>query len=285
MHTRNLHRDTSYDFKELQLAYTGLKEYVFTNSHNSLTIDFANPMAVIALNKALLMAYYNVVDWELPEGFLCPPIPSRVDYLHYIADLFPDVKKRNGLDIGTGANAIYVMLGAQVYGWNMTGCDINLVSINAAKKNISFTPVLQEKVAIIHQTDNAGIFTGIIKESDFYDFTMCNPPFHTSEKEAIKGTERKLKNLQIDGGELNFGGQANELWCNGGEALFLKRMIKQSALFKKQVGYFTSLISKRETLPKVEKQLSKLKASYKVIPMEHGNKKTRILVWSFINEL
>ncbi|CAM1343346.1 23S rRNA (adenine(1618)-N(6))-methyltransferase RlmF [Tenacibaculum amylolyticum] len=285
MHTRNLHRETSYSFKELQLAYTGLKEYVFTNSHGSLTIDFANPKAVIALNKALLIVYYNVIDWELPEGFLCPPIPSRVDYVHHIADLFPEHKNRRGLDIGTGANAIYVMLGAQVYDWNMTGCDINLASITAAKKNISFTPALQEKVSIIHQTDNASIFTGIIKESDFYDFTMCNPPFHTSEKEAMKGTERKLKNLQIKGNELNFGGQANELWCNGGEALFLKRMIKQSVLFKKQVGYFTSLISKKETLTKVEKQLSKLKASFKVIPMEHGNKKTRILVWSFMNDL
>ncbi len=286
MHPNNIHRNSNYNFKELIKANHKLKEFVFMNSYNNETIDFHNADAVIALNKAVLIHFYDVKNWELPSGYLCPPVPSRVDYIHHIADLIPsDQTLIKGLDVGVGANAIYTILGTQIYGWQMTGCDINAESIQIAQKNIDFTTNLAEKVTLKHQTNNAHIFEGIITENDFFDVTICNPPFHSSEEEATKGSLKKLNNLNKKTFSLNFGGQANELWCNGGEALFIKRMIKQSSLFKNQVGVFSSLVSKKENLPKIEKQLKKLKASFKVIPMEHGNKKTRIIAWSFINTL
>jgi len=117
---------------------------------------------------------------------------------------------------------------------------------------------------------------------------MCNPPFHASEKEAKNGTLKKLKNLSSspvqNKVELNFGGQANELWCNGGEALFVKRMIKQSVKYKSQVGWFTSLISKKENLPKIHKQLDKLKVTHKTIEMNQGKKQSRFIAWKFHTE-
>ncbi|SNR15818.1 23S rRNA (adenine(1618)-N(6))-methyltransferase RlmF [Tenacibaculum jejuense] len=282
MHSRNLHKDSAYDFEKLSDANPDLKAFTFKNEYQNTTIDFGNPKAVVALNKALLIAHYNVSNWELPEGYLCPPIPSRVDYIHHIADIVTEKQEIKGLDIGVGANTIYCILGSQVYNWKMIGCDINAESIKIAQKNIDFTPKLKKNVSLIHQSNNANIFEGVINVNDYFDFSVCNPPFHNSENEAKKGTLRKLNNLNKKDFELNFGGQANELWCNGGEALFLKRMIKQSTLFKNQVGYFTSLVSKKEHLPKLEKQLSKLKAKYRVIPMQHGNKITRILAWSYI---
>ncbi|WP_299836167.1 23S rRNA (adenine(1618)-N(6))-methyltransferase RlmF [uncultured Tenacibaculum sp.] len=285
MHSRNIHKDTPYNFDQLLKVNPDLKAFIFTNEYNTTTIDFGNPKAVVALNKALLKAFYNVENWELPEGYLCPPIPSRVDYIHHVADLLPNKASIKGIDIGVGANAIYCILGAQVYNWQMFGSDINSESVAIAQKNIDFTPNTAEKVKIVYQKNNANIFDGLVKPDDFYDFSVCNPPFHSSEKEAKNSALRKITNLNQKDFDLNFGGQANELWCNGGEALFLKRMIKQSATFKKQVGYFTSLISKKESLQKLEKQLTKLKASYKIIPMQHGNKITRILVWSFIHKL
>lgn len=284
MHPRNIHKNTSYDFKKLSEANPDLQEFIFKNQYDTTTIDFANPKAVVALNKAILISEYQLVNWGLPEGYLCPPIPSRVDYIHHIADFFPKEKLTKGLDIGVGANAIYCILGAQVYNWQMVGCDINIESVSIAQKNVNHTPKLKEKVKIIHQVNNANIFEGIISKEDFFDFSVCNPPFHGSESEAKKGTLRKLNNLNKKKFELNFGGQSSELWCNGGEALFLKRMIKESTQFKNQVGYFTSLVSKKENLAKLEKQLIKLKANFIIIPMEHGNKLTRILVWSYLNK-
>ncbi len=110
---------------------------------------------------------------------------------------------------------------------------------------------------------------GIIKENEYFDFTICNPPFHASEKEANSAAFRKVKNLKNDSEinqstvKLNFGGQANELWCNGGEALFIKRMIKQSIEFKTQVGWFTTLVSKSGNLKAIYKLLDKSKAEHK----------------------
>lgn len=284
MHPENKH-SKSYNFEDLILSHSKLAKFVFTNEHNNRTIDFANSEGVFHLNKAILKAYYNITDWRIPKGYLCPPIPGRADYIHHMNDLLsdnPTNKTINGLDVGVGANCIYPILGSQIYNWNMVGCDISLDAVNSAKHNVSLTESLEKKIEIRHQNNNANIFEGIIKDDEYFDFTMCNPPFHTSEAEATKGTMRKLKNLKKEGKTgLNFGGQANELWCNGGEALFIKRMIKQSVAFKTQVGWFTTLISKKENLPKIYKQLDKLKATRKTLIMSQGNKQSRFVAWTF----
>ena len=77
---------------------------------------------------------------------------------------------------------------------------------------------------------------------------------------------------------LNFGGQANEIWCNGGEALFIKRLIKENIGFKSQVKLFSSLVSKVDSLIAIEKQLKRVKTNHHIIPIDLGNKKSRIVV-------
>ena len=167
----------------------------------------------------------------------------------------------------------------------MVGSDINITAVSCAQSNIDATPNLKKNIEIRHQKNNANIFVDIIKNDEYYDFTMCNPPFHASKEDATKGTLRKLKKLAITSNKntptLNFGGQSNELWCNGGEALFIKRMIKQSVLYKDQVGWFTCLVSKKENLAKIYKQLNKLKVTYKTIEMTQGTKKSRCIAWTF----
>lgn len=164
----------------------------------------------------------------------------------------------------------------------MVGADINPDAIAAAKANVNATPGLREFIEIRLQEENSSIFKRIVKEGEFYQFTMCNPPFHSSKAEATKGTLLKLKNLgQVRSFALNFGGQANELFCNGGEALFIKRMIKESVLYSTQIGWFTSLVSKKENLPNIYKQLNKLKATHKTIEMQQGNKHSRFVAWKF----
>lgn len=290
MHPNNLHNNP-YNFESLIKVHSLLAPFVFVNDQGTETIDFSSPEAVLHLNKALLLHHYNVTDWNIPPHYLCPPIPGRVDYIHYIADILTEAnitKDLKGLDIGVGANGIYPILGAQIYNWNMVGSDIDENAVKAAKEN-SKTSGAEKQIEIRYQKNNANIFKDIILENEYFHFTMCNPPFHTSEEEATKGTLRKLRNLQQEDQPyqtkkdivLNFGGQANELWCNGGEALFIKRMIKQSAAYKTQVGWFTTLVSRKENLNKIYKQLDKLKASHKTIKMEQGNKQSRFIAWKF----
>ena len=58
-------------------------------------------------------------------------------------------------------------------------------------------------------------------------------------------------------------------------------MIKQSIVYKKQVGWFTTLVSKKENLSKIYKQLDKLKVTRKTINMTQGSKKSRFVAWKF----
>ncbi|MDY8136166.1 23S rRNA (adenine(1618)-N(6))-methyltransferase RlmF [Aquimarina sp. 2201CG5-10] len=283
MHPRNIH-NSLYDFKALIASHPELSNYIIVNSYKNQSIDYSNPDAVLHLNKAILKHHYHLSDWNIPKDYLCPPIPGRADYIHHIADLLQEnetKEKIRGLDIGVGANCIYPILGTQIYNWKMVGADINTIAVESAKKNILATPKLSDTLEIRHQKDPSHIFEGIIKPGEYYDFSICNPPFHPSKEAATKGTLRKIKNLNNQSDRLNFGGQANELWCNGGEALFVKRMIKQSTSFKTQVGWFTSLISKKENLPKLYKQLNKLNAIHKTIEMEQGNKRSRFIAWKF----
>lgn len=281
MHPKNQH--TSYDFDSLTKSHPELLPFVFVNEYQNKTIDFSKQEAVFHLNKALLKNVYYLKDWNLPKNYLCPPIPGRVDYLLHLGDILKEkgLKKNvKGLDIGMGANCIYSILGAQIFDWKMVGVDIDSLAVQAAKENVTATPELAKKITILHQTDPASIFKGIVQKGDYYTFSMCNPPFYSSKEDATKATYRKLKNLgNFKGFTQNFGGQANELWCNGGEALFIKRMIKESILVKSQIDVFSTLVSKKENLSKIYKQLDKLKAKHQTLSMEQGNKRSRLVAW------
>jgi len=238
------------------------------------------------LNKALLKTYYGIENWDIPKGFLCPPIPGRADYIHHISDLLPNSKKNlKVLDIGTGANCIYPIIGNKSYGWKFIASDIDPISVENANKIIKKNH-LENSIVIKLQTDKNNFFKGIIDE-EYVDITMCNPPFHASLKEALSANKQKRNNLNKTrlsnlNEKLNFGGQKAELWCKGGEILFLKKMARESLLFSNKVGYFTSLVSKGENVKPMEKILRKLGVSnIRVIEMIHGNKISRIIAWTF----
>jgi len=290
MHPQNPF-NTRYDFKRLAKHHSALQRHIILNPTGAQTINFNDASAVYELNKAMLLAYFNLTDYELPTGYLISPIPGRLDYLLQLRDFLSkelnlDVtSKLRGLDIGAGANGIYCILGAQHFNWTMVGSECDTKATAIAKANMQQTKSLQENVDIRLQTNKSFLFKSIIRPKEQFDFTVCNPPFHSSREEAIKGSLKKLKNLgeATDKKEfsLNFEGQAGELWCNGGEALFIKRLIKESLLFKDQVKVFSSLVSKAENLPKIEKQLNKAKANHAIIPMEQGNKISRFVAWWF----
>ena len=284
LHKRNIH-NKDYDFELLIKHEKSLQEFVFVNKYDTNTIDFSNALAIIALNKALLKTYYELEYWDIPLNFLCPPIPGRADYIHNIADLLKDNENIIGLDIGVGANAIYPILGNSIYKWKFVCSDISIDALNNVNKILENNPKLKENINTIFQPFNHDIFNNIISSCDKFDFTMCNPPFHSSAKEALKGTLRKNKNLNIKNDTLNFGGIENELWCKNGEQAFIKKMIKQSIIYKENVLWFSTLVSKKENLKDIQKQLKKLNAfEVKIINMNQGNKQSRFVAWTFLNQ-
>lgn len=292
LHTRNLHKN-SYDFEQLISCVPELKHYVFKNVYGNLTINFSIPKAVKLLNKALLQYFYQIKNWDIPDENLCPPIPGRADYIHYIADLLgatlkeiPKGSSVKGLDIGTGANLVYPLIAHQSYGWEMLGTDINQKSLDNAQKILDDNSAISENIDLKFQPDSNFIFKNILNSKDKFTFSMCNPPFHDSEESAIKGNLRKIKNLKkskVQKANLNFSGQQSELWCEGGELAFISKMIEESTLYSSQILWFTCLVSKKENLFKLNSLLKKVKAiEVKTIDMAQGQKVSRILAWTFV---
>jgi 23S rRNA (adenine1618-N6)-methyltransferase len=287
LHSNNKHRER-YNFPELIAVYPSLAPFVFINPYGDSTIDFANPAAVLALNKALLMKFYGIEHWSIPKGFLCPPIPGRAEYIDRVADalgLSLQKTQIHCLDIGVGANCIYPIIGVVDYGWNFVGSDVEEASLKNAQHIIDENPALNNKIALRLQSNRNNIFQGVILTEDRFDLSICNPPFHRSQAEASAGSLRKAKNLghkKSSSPVLNFGGQANELWCEGGEIHFIQTMIRESVQFKDHCRWFTTLVSKQENLKSAYKELKTVGAGeVNTIEMQLGNKVSRILAWRF----
>jgi 23S rRNA (adenine1618-N6)-methyltransferase len=279
-----------------------LAQFVAVNAHGDLSIDFANQAAVKALNRALLKASYEIQAWELPPQNLCPSVPGRADYLHYLADVLaasnggviPATKTMQVLDIGTGANCIYPLIGVSEFGWRFVATDIDPASLKNAQTILAANPALAQKIALRLQSSPAAILEGVILDDEWFDLTMCNPPFHASPAEASAGTQRKWKNLgknlgKQDGGQtmnpsLNFGGQDAELWCPGGEQAFIQQMINESAQMPTRCFWFSTLVSKATSLPGIYAALKRAKVlEHKTIAMRQGQKQSRLITWTFLN--
>jgi 23S rRNA (adenine1618-N6)-methyltransferase len=295
LHSRNPHR-FRYDFEKLTASFPELKFYIFVNEHAVETIDFGNPDAVKALNKALLFSDYDIQNWDIPKNYLCPPIPGRADYIHYIADLLaesnegiiPEHENIVGLDIGIGSNCIYPIIGNHTYNWSFVGTDIDENAIQNCKKIISENPKLIDAISLQLQVEPRFIFKNIILPEDQFAFTICNPPFHTSQEESTKSNIRKSNNLEkarIKNPILNFGGQNTELWCVGGEVAFITQMIYESVKYPLQVFWFTTLVSKKDNLKSIYKTLNKVGAvEIKTIEMAQGQKTSRFVAWTFLSK-
>lgn len=280
-----------YPLAELVLLQPALAAYLKTTPDGRETLNFAEPAAVTLLNTALLQWQFGLVHYHVPPGYLCPAVPGRLDYLLYLQDLltasFQGKKVPAAavqlLDIGCGANLIYSILAAKALRWQAIGSDIDATALQNAATLIEQNG-LQRQLSLRQQANPQAIFHGVIQKGDYLDLTLCNPPFHDSPDAAAAGSARKQRNLGLDSAApLNFAGQANELWCVGGEPAFLRRMLAESKDFAHQVYWFSTLVSKQQHLAKLQQQLQQLEATQvQVIEMSQGNKQSRILAWSFL---
>ena len=295
MHKRNKHTGR-YDFDELIACDPDLESQVILNIRNYRSIDFSNPKSVLALNRALLKAQYGITNWDIPEGYLCPPIPGRADYLHYMADVLrsnnygrnPEGKRITCLDVGVGAGCIYPIIGSMEYDWSFIGSDIDQVALDSSQLILDNNPKAKGKVELKLQTNSKDIIYGILTKENPIDLSICNPPFHASAEDARAGSLRKIRNLKTQKGKepvLNFGGQSHELWCDGGERKFINTLIRESTKFSTSCFWYSTLVSKQTHLKGVYTALKEAEAvKVETIPMGQGNKTSRIVAWTFLTK-
>jgi len=296
LHPRNKHRHR-YNFKELSDINPELLKFVKLNEYGYESIDFANANAVLELNKSLLKYFYKIDNWNIPEGYLCPPIPGRADYIHYAADILasgnagviPTGNKINVLDIGVGSNCIFPLIGNREYGWKFVGVDISKIALESANRIIDENLGLSNEIELRFQKNKNHIFRDVVHVEDHFDLCICNPPFHSSIEEASIVANKKVNNLtktkiKNSNVQLNFGGQANELYCNGGEIKFIINMARESKIYFQQFLWFTTLVSKQSNVKTVNNVLKELDAfEIRTIEMRQGNKISRIVSWTYLS--
>jgi 23S rRNA (adenine1618-N6)-methyltransferase len=81
-------------------------------------------------------------------------VPGRADYIHHLADLLAlDTgtipENASILDIGTGANLIYPLIGAHEYGWRFTGSEISAEAIASAQAIVNANPASAARFACV----------------------------------------------------------------------------------------------------------------------------------------
>jgi 23S rRNA (adenine1618-N6)-methyltransferase len=291
LHPANPHL-AGYDMAALSQTYPALRALLITTPRGEHSINFADPLAVKTLNQALLAHHYQLPHWDLPEGYLCPPVPGRLDYLLYLADLLksshqgktPKSRQLKLLDVGCGANLIYSLLAARHFGWQVLASDIDQGALQHAVKLLE-QHQLTGKIELRQQAKAEDIFDHLLKTGEYIDVTLCNPPFHRSAEEAAAGSARKRENLGLanEVADLNFAGLSHELWCDGGELTFIQRMMQQSVAVGHQVYWFSSLVSKKEHIAPLQATLKKLGVSdQQVVEMAQGNKQSRFIAWTFL---
>jgi 23S rRNA (adenine1618-N6)-methyltransferase len=293
LHPRNKHRQR-YDLKLLAKSNPALEKFVLINKFGDESVDFFNPLAVKALIQALLKHYYEVDYWDVPVGYLCPPIPGRADYLHYAADLLascnfnkiPTGEKIKCLDVGVGASCVYPLIGTNEYRWQFIGSDIDEQAIASAQAIIDKNMIPANEIELRVQKNKYEAFKGVLLPDEYVEISICNPPFHASAEEASAASQRKndnLKKTRVNNPVRNFGGVNSELWCIGGEYKFIKNMIHESFWFGSQCMWFTSLVSKEDNVSFLQEELARVKAKdVRVINMGQGNKISRMLAWTFL---
>lgn len=292
-HSRNFYQG-KYDFRALIQSEPGLIDHIIRKTNGDPFIDFSNPHAVQALNKACLRLYCGINEWKVNDDFLCPGIPGRADYIHHLADLIESEQSSTAddqsiriLDIGTGGNAIYALLAASLYKWKVVASEVNPQAIDHAQSIVSQNNNLCEQIEIRRQMDSNSIFNGIIQTNEYFHATVCNPPFYANDELAHTANEKKqsaqrLRSLPHSDGKRTFQGTTSELHYPGGEVAFIRKMIDESKQYATLVKYFTTLVSRSGTLKQLEPILKKQSnCKHQIIPMQHGNKRTRILVWSY----
>jgi hypothetical protein len=119
-------------------------------------MDFSNSASLRALTQALLLHDFQIV-WNGVEGFLCPPLPNRLNYLCWLSDFIHSSVSLQGsdkpvhvLDIGVGANAIYPLLGSKMYQWCFSCSDISEEALRYATYNVQSNPTLAPSIHLYH---------------------------------------------------------------------------------------------------------------------------------------
>ncbi|KAF9819819.1 hypothetical protein IEO21_01910 [Rhodonia placenta] len=245
------------------------------------------------ITEALLFRDFHV-SLEIPNDRLCPPVRVRLNYILWLEDILQAARLAEpldtppeavtGIDVGTGASAIYPLLGCRSNpSWNFVATDVDEKSLHHARLNVQQN-CLQERISVI-ASDPAGpillhlfnLENRIRDPRAKYDFTMCNPPFYSSRKDVLHSAEVK----EFEPTAVCTGADV-EMITPGGEANFVCTMVRESLETRAQCRWYTSMLGKLASLTDVVALLrAETIDNYACTEFVQGQTRRWAIAWSF----
>ncbi|CAH2262822.1 U6 small nuclear RNA (adenine-(43)-N(6))-methyltransferase [Pararge aegeria] len=279
MHPRNIYK-TPPDFAKLAKTNEEFSGVAKVDISGKVSIDFKNPHSLRVLTKCLLKTDFNL-DVVIPEDRLVPTLPLRLNYILWIEDLISTINKSEpilGLDIGTGACAIYPLLAAVKNKWHMVGTETDAESLKQARDNI-IRNNLQHLIEIRENTTELVIENMFMDEnSQTFDFCMCNPPFYTNMQELWES--RSPARPEPKNG---FTGSPHELITEGGELQFCRKILEESKLHKDKILIFTTMVGHKFNLKELVIDLKAVGITYTTTEFCQGRVTRWGLAWTYQN--
>lgn len=244
MHPRNIYK-TPPNFEKLAALYPEFSAISNADVTGKVTINFKDPLALRVLTKCLLKSDFNL-DVDIPESRLVPTLPLRLNYILWLEDLLSAIQRNSdikGIDIGTGACAIYPLLAAVKNKWHMLGTESDLKSFSKAEENIQRNS-LQDLIKL-RKNDTKSVIKHVFMSpgNEEYDFCMCNPPFYSTLQELCES--RSPARLPPKNG---FTGSPQELITEGGELEFCRKLILESKEHRDNILLYTTMVGHKYNL-------------------------------------
>ncbi|WCJ39712.1 Ribosomal RNA large subunit methyltransferase F [Euphorbia peplus] len=293
IHPKNKYADKAPDFGLLASLYASFKPFVFYSSDGRPKIDWTDFNSTRELTRVLLLHDHGL-NWWIPDGQLCPTVPNRSNYIHWIEDLLssnviPEKKGHGkivrGFDIGTGANCIYPLLGASLLGWSFVGSDVTDVALEWAERNVKNNPHISELMEV-RKVVNC---QGALSIEDVHNAQSVNGESKTDVNECLIMEQLNSSN-KYDGPHVLFGvvkdacgGTPEEMVCPGGEKAFITRIIEDSAVLKESFRWYTSMVGRKANLKFLTSKLRKVGVTIvKTTEFVQGRTCRWGLAWSFL---
>ncbi|CDR88736.1 uncharacterized protein SPSC_05568 [Sporisorium scitamineum] len=220
---------------------------------------------------AYISFVYELLSWTLPTWYLLELLRRR-----------PLELRVRGLDVGTGASAIYPVLGAACFrSWQFTATDIDEESLEYARKNVvgCASDEVKGRIELV-DVGEGDAFVPVGVEGR-YDFTMCNPPFYSSRQEMDE-----LARFKKQPANAVCHGTPSEMIVTGGEVSFVQRMMRESITSRK-VLWWTCMLGKLSSVVTLSGELKQLAMQQKVAgwgvhELHTGGGKTKrwVIMWT-----
>jgi len=121
------------------------------------------------------------LNWlGVPPGYLLPSVIRSVNYLFVVRSLVEATmglaaESVHGVDIGTGASAIFPILGCAMNPtWRFTATDVDVMALEWAQRNVDSCG-LRDCVSLLEAAPGAPSLRNAVTPD--VAFVMCNPPF------------------------------------------------------------------------------------------------------------